>query len=303
MVTAARPTGRPPELEDWLNRQIYHPLARRLAVALQPTRVTPNMVSVAGALLICLAAVAYTTLAWPLSVALGFLCHVSWHVVDGADGDLARLTGKSSPTGELVDGLCDYAGHIALYVALAAFLAQELGGWAWFVASLAGASHIVQANHAESQRRIYLWWAYGRSWLAQAKSGDERAFPRFGWLGYVLRWGTAGYLALARAMNPHAEAVDAVFARSASDSQRTEALRAIVRGRARTSLSLQNLLGANPRAILLGASMAFGTPLWFFAVECVVLNALLALSIGYHRRYSRELAIRLAGARDGQCDG
>ena len=36
--------------------------------------------------------------------------------------DLARLTGKASPTGELVDGVCDYSAHVVLYVVLAAML-------------------------------------------------------------------------------------------------------------------------------------------------------------------------------------
>ena len=48
--------GRPAELEDWLNGKIYHPLSMQLANVLAPTFVTPNMVSVAGGLMIVLAA-------------------------------------------------------------------------------------------------------------------------------------------------------------------------------------------------------------------------------------------------------
>src|SRR5688572_15643844 len=151
--------GRPRELEDSLNRYVYHPLAARLASSLRPTGLSPNVVSVAGMLLAWAAAWAYTTLAWPQGVLLGFALHLLWHVVDGADGDLARLTGTASPTGELVDGVCDYAGHAVLYIALAAMLDDQLGGWAWALAVAAGASHIAQTNHAETQRRTYLWWA------------------------------------------------------------------------------------------------------------------------------------------------
>jgi hypothetical protein len=114
--------GRPRELEDGLNLYLYHPLAARLARLLKPTGISPNAVSVFGCLLVWGAAWAYTGLAWPQRVVAGFTLHLLWHVVDGADGDLARLTGKSSPTGELVDGVCDLAGHIVLYVALAAML-------------------------------------------------------------------------------------------------------------------------------------------------------------------------------------
>ena len=44
-----RPQSRPPELQDGLNRYLYHPLAARLARLLAPTRITPNLVSVVGA--------------------------------------------------------------------------------------------------------------------------------------------------------------------------------------------------------------------------------------------------------------
>ena len=57
------------------------------------------------------------------------------HVVDGADGDLARLTGRSSPIGEMVDGLCDYLSHIVLYLVLGWWLSGTggtfSGGAAW----------------------------------------------------------------------------------------------------------------------------------------------------------------------------
>jgi phosphatidylglycerophosphate synthase len=38
------------------------------------------------------------------------MLHMGWHVLDGADGDLARMTGRASPQGELFDGICDYVG-------------------------------------------------------------------------------------------------------------------------------------------------------------------------------------------------
>lgn len=299
MASAPRESrsARPAELEDWLNRRIYHPLAARLARALLPTGATPNMVSVAGALAVWAAAFAYTALAWPLSAALGFLCHASWHVVDGADGDLARLTGKTSPYGELVDGLCDYAGHVVLYVALAALLDDALGGLAWLLASASGAAHLVQANHAESQRRTYLWWGYGIPWLAQAERADDEVFHQRTWLTQVFGSPARFYLYAARLMNPGAAAVEAALAREADDPAGLDTLRAIVRGDARASLAYGKLLGPNPRTLLLGASMALGTPLWFFLAESVALTGLLVLSVRYHARHNRLLAERLRQAR------
>ena len=188
------PRGRPRELQDGLNRFIYHPLSARLARLLRPTGVSPNAVSVAGCLLIWAAAWAYSQLAWPHGVLLGLSFHMLWHVVDGADGDLARLTGKASPLGELVDGVCDYCGHAVLYVALAAMLDDEIGLSAWPLAFAAAASHAAQTNHAETQRRSYLWWAYGIPWIKHAKAAGDERLERRTWFTLAPGGFLRGYL-------------------------------------------------------------------------------------------------------------
>src|SRR6218665_1492336 len=114
----ALPPARDRELQDALNFHIYHPLSRRLAVRLAGTRITPNQVSVAGAACVVAAAISYIQPGWPWPALIGMALHLIWHVIDGADGDLARLTGRSGPLGEIVDGICDYASHIVLYLML-----------------------------------------------------------------------------------------------------------------------------------------------------------------------------------------
>ena len=125
-------------MQGFLNRTIYHPAARRLATWLAPTPVTPNMVSVAGAVMVIAAGIFYTLVGGATGIAFGFALHLAWHVVDGADGDLARMTGRASPIGEVVDGLCDYGGHVVLYLLLAGLLDNVIGGWAWALAVAAG---------------------------------------------------------------------------------------------------------------------------------------------------------------------
>lgn len=285
---AARPPARPRELQDWLNRYIYHPLAAHLARALRPTFISPNAVSVTGALLIWAAAWAYTSLAWPLGALLGFLFHLSWHVFDGADGDLARLRGSSSATGELVDGVCDYAGHGVLYFALVFLLDDTLGGWAWALGVAAAASHIAQSNHAESQRRAYLWWVYGVPWLKQASASGDAIFQGQSWLSRGFSWMGRGYLRLANAMTPHIASLDAAL-EAAAPADRLR-LRRLVRRAFEPSLRFQKLLGANPRTLILGASMAAGSPLWFFLAEALLLNLLLIASVAHHKAVGARLA-------------
>lgn len=266
---------RPRELEDGLNRFVYHPLSHALAMLLRHTPVTPNMVSVSSFLSIVAAAAAYTLLPFPQSVGVGLACHVLWHIFDGADGDLARLTGRSSPQGEVIDGLCDYAGHVLLYTALAFYA----GGWCWVVTPLAAASRILQANHIASVRRNYLWRAYGIPWIANNR--DSAASK--GIVGGL----TTAYVALGGWLNPKSEEADARIA-AAGDAGRAVARR--IGGRA---LLWQVWLGPNRRTLILGLSMAVGTPLWFFLVEATLVNLLLIASVRRQRQVNAELSAAL----------
>ena len=276
-------------MNDWLNAHIFHPLARRLALKLQPTGITPNAVSVIGGLCIVAAGLLYTGLDWPISFALGLAAHGAWHVFDGADGDLARLTGKSSPRGEMIDGLCDYAGHVLLYIMLAAMI----GGWGWWLAAAAGASRILQSNHAESQRRTYLWRVYGIPWLKHAHARSDELFQARGPLDRFFVALTRFYILLSGAGSPLSERADGLVERAQGEPERSFYASRICRRASRTSLRLQTALGSNLRTVVLGASMAAGSPIWFFLFECTLLNLLLAWSILLQGHCNRRVAERL----------
>jgi phosphatidylglycerophosphate synthase len=253
------------------------------------------MVSVFGGLLVVAAGFVYWSTSGPGWAVAGMALHLSWHVVDGADGDLARITGKTSPLGELVDGICDYVSHIVLYVLLAFVLTREIGpAWAWFWTLSAGASHIVQANHVEVQRRFYQYWTYGVPWLHNSNGGDRTLFRESGGIGWLLRVIVAGYLRLAAGMSPNALRIDAGVTRAMADDPALLAqIRTQVQREQRPLLSLLRYLGPNPRAVLLGISMIAGSPLWYFLYLSIALNLLLALSVRLHDAAAGRVVARL----------
>ena len=291
--SAAAARARAGELEDWLNLYLYHPPARRLARALHRLGVHAHAVSVAGMLLVWAAAAAYVALAWPLAFFVGFPLHLLWHVFDGADGDLARLNGTTSPTGELVDGVCDYSGHVPLYFALAWMLHGQIGLWAWPLALAAGASHVAQTNHAESQRRFYLWWVHGVPWLKHAKAAGDEVFSGRHWFSRTFGWMARDYLKLVNLMTPWAAVIDGAVEAAGDDPRRRARIAGLARRASRRSLSFQKLLGPNPRTLILGASMALATPFWFFLAEALVLNLLLFWSVRHHNAVGRALAAKI----------
>ncbi len=306
MATAPRERPRRArELQDSLNHYLYHPLSWRLARALAPTPITPNMVSVLGGLFVVAAGLVYWRapqwgLAWPWAPLLGTLLHLIWHVVDGADGDLARLTGRTSPLGELIDGICDYVSHIVLYVFLVIVLAPSLGWfWAWFWALAAGASHVAQANFVEVQRRFYQYWTYGTPWLNNTTRTDDALFKDQRGIAWVLRAAVAGYLRLASGMSPNALTIDtevtaAVAEDRAGDGTRLARVRAEVQREQRPLLAMLWYLSPNPRAITLGLAMLVGSPLYYFVYQTLVLNVLLVLAVRREDAAALRVVQRLA---------
>jgi phosphatidylglycerophosphate synthase len=291
---AAIGPGRPRELQDPLNHYVYHPLAALLARALLPTGISANAVSVGSAATLIAAAVAYTRLDWPMGVLLGFALMLLWHVIDGADGDLARLKGTASSTGELVDGVCDYLGNVVLYFAFAFLLDDALGAWAWVLAAAAGASHIVQTNHAETQRRLYLWRAYGVPWLRNARASDDAVFRRESWFTRYFGFWAVGYVWLSNRMTPGANPIDAALAKAKGDSRETRRIRRLVRRVFAPSHGLAMALGANPKTFLIAASMAMGSPVYYFLAMIFAVNLILVASVLYHQRLAGKVAAALS---------
>ena len=277
---------RPRELEDSLNFHIYHPLAWRLAQGLARTRLTPNIVSVAGAGCVVGAAVAYAQPWWPVSALLGLTLHMSWHVVDGADGDLARITGRASPIGEMVDGICDYVGHIILYLVLGWLMSLQIGFSAWPLIVAGGISHIVQSNHVEVQRRSYQWWVYAKPWLRITHAQDDAATQARGFSGFA-----RFYLGVAAGVASSTGRIDDAVAAAANDPRRLARIAALARAEAPPLLGLLKILGPNPRAIVLGLSMLAGSPIYYFVYQVVVLNLLLIWSVHRHNAAARRMLV------------
>lgn len=293
-IAPVRPQ-RPRELQDPLNHYLYHPIAWQLARLLALSPITPNMVSIFGGLMVVAAGLSYIGMApfvqaWPAAAWLGMALHLGWHVVDGADGDLARITGRSSPIGEMVDGLCDYLSHIVLYILLGWMLWHAGGmfsGWnaVWLIL-VAGISHAVQANHAEVQKRQYQYWVFGTSWLRISHEADDSVTSR-SWAGKLV----SAYIGLASGMTPGALKVDAAVVAAQGSPERLAAIAQAVRAQSPPLLLMTKVLGPNPRAVLLGLSMVLlATPLWYMLYQALILNALLVLSVRMHNAAARRIA-------------
>jgi phosphatidylglycerophosphate synthase len=284
---AAPAPGRPAEIEEPTNRYLVHPVSRAVARALTDTPITPNQVSVASVFMAAGAGGCYLVLSWPWVALGGLLFQFAWHVLDGADGDLARRTGRASPIGELVDGICDHLSQAILYVALATVLMRQIGPSAWALAIAAALSHFVQANAYETGRKTYRRWVYGAGWMRQTLGSVEKRGHLQGALGRI-------YLSVSNFTNPGEEEVERALSDPPSDGdgEAGKHYQELFAPLIRSSF----WLSGNTRTMAVFVSMLVGSPAWFFLFEVTALNlALVWITVLRGRRNAALVGVALPG--------
>jgi hypothetical protein len=157
-----------------------------------------------------------------------------------------------------------------------------------------GASHIMQTNHAETQRRLYLWRAYGVPWLRNAQAEKDVVFDRGSWFTRYFGFWAIGYLWLSDRFTPPANPIDDALAAARGDPAETERIRAIVRQAYTPTLFLPKLLGANPKTFLIAGAILLGSPIWYFLAMIGPVNLILIVSIVHHKRLAERVAGQLS---------
>lgn len=281
------------EIEEATNLYIIHPISRVLVTVFAKLGVHPNLVSAVGIVFGGLAATAYFHYdQWEMALA-GFLLMIGWHVMDGADGQLARLTGKTSEMGKALDGLVDHLSFVMVYVGLSLASASVFGNRIWWFAVVAGVSHVIQASTYEFQRQMYDYWAIGKESARPVMPEEFRAgmTSRTG----MARFFSATLLTYLRIQNRVAGADPRLVARleSLKHSGQGENVREAYRGANLSAVKAWSVLCSNYRTIGIFVACLAKSPLYFFLFEIVFLNAALVLLRLMQARRNEQLSALL----------
>jgi choline kinase/phosphatidylglycerophosphate synthase len=114
----AKPTDGP------VSRLLNRPISTRLSLAVATLRPSPDLVSV---LALLLGIVAATALATGWGIVGGVLVHLA-SIVDGMDGELARLQLRERPLGAFLDGIADRLADAAIVAGVGVWALETSGG-------------------------------------------------------------------------------------------------------------------------------------------------------------------------------
>jgi phosphatidylglycerophosphate synthase len=286
---AAEPVRRTSEIEEVTNLYVIHPLSAGFVRIFARLGISPNTVSFIGMACGVLAGVAYHHYQTTWCAVAGFGLMLGWHVMDGADGQLARLTNSYSELGKVLDGVCDYVTFTAVYVGLALAMSDTLGGWAWALAVVSGICHAVQSATYEMQRQEYNFWGWGRKSAALPQlSAPRGAMPWAQRLPDMLHrqytrvqlWAAGGAVAF------HHSFAGILAARPAQDG----ALRQHYRETFAPAIRKWGVLSSNYRTLAIFIAALLKLPLLYFLFEIFGFSSILiVLLAGQQTRYRQFL--------------
>lgn len=267
--------SRDPRIEDPTNRYLVHLSGRALLPLALRVGLPANVVSLIGLALGAGGAAAYARWSDWRYVWLGFGLCVLWLIADGLDGMIARASGTASAFGRFLDGVCDHAVFVLLYLSLAGSIGTKA---AWALAIAAGGAHAVQATLYEGERTRFHRRMKGHPGsCATCPSGNPLVRLYDGLAGSLDRL-TARFDERLRA-EPDPRAFGEAYGR-----------------RAAAPLRIMALLSNNMRVLILFAACAAGDPQWFWWIELTMLTAVLLVGLAWLRRVEGRMARELPPA-------
>jgi phosphatidylglycerophosphate synthase len=284
------------EIEEATNLYIIHPISRVLVTFFARWGVRPNTVSVLGIVFGGLAALAYYHYAqWPMAV-LGFVLMIGWHIMDGSDGQLARLTGQTSELGKALDGLCDHLSFVLIYVSLGLAAAQVYGSWVWILAFAAAFSHVAQATAYEFQRQAYDYWVFDKASarIVQPEEFEERLPEDRSLARRMLDFMMLSYLRIQFRMAGVNTALLADLEQALQETDDQSVIRQAYRRFNLHAVKSWSLLCSNYRTLAIFIACLAGNPVYFFLFEIVLLNGTFVWLRYMQERQNRALQAWLA---------
>jgi phosphatidylglycerophosphate synthase len=278
---AQRPAGlafKAKEIEELADVYFFRPAGMIFALAARAVGMTPTAVTLVGT---AVGVVGGVLLARPERALVGFLVLILHGVLDSSDGQLARMTGKSSDFGRMMDGIGGYVTHVAIYLGILTSAWSHGHGWAFLgLMFLAAFANIVHAQMYDYHRSTY---------AAVAIKGE----PTRAMVGHPQPGIVGAYEAMQRALSGLHPESERLVAAHQQNGRAADADRQRYRSCFYWPVRGWNLLGDNTRFYAIGVLAWFGRIEHFFLFELIPMNVAFVLLWLWQVRADRRFLGRL----------
>ena len=281
-------------LDIWFNR----PIGYLWTLFFMKLNVHPNVVTILSIILGIAAGYMFYFPDMPHTVC-GILLLMWANFYDSADGQLARLTGKKTRWGRMLDGFAGDIWFFCIYLAICLRLTPQWGIWIWLVAALSGlVCHSKQCALADYYRNIHLYFLKGESASELDNFKQQREIYRslpwrhnVWWKWFLFFYGN--YTRSQERMTPRFQQMFALWQKMKGTAPAGEARTEFIEG-SRPLMKYCNFLTFNARAIALYVSMLAGMPYLYFIFELTVMNAVFFYMRSRHERLSSAVYEKLS---------
>ncbi len=151
------------DTEEKIDLYFYRPIGHLLAKIAVPLKLTPTNLSLIGLVSGLLSGFCFIWSASLIPFMFGAFFLIFAGLLDSADGQLARLTGRSTRLGIMLDGICDSVVFASAYLGAAIAAYGKNGAGIFLVAILGLICHSFHSSLLDFFNREYLYFGYGKT--------------------------------------------------------------------------------------------------------------------------------------------
>jgi len=289
------------DTEEFIDLHFYRPIGYQWALFFKRLNISPNTITVAAIIIGSAAGICFYFSNLKINF-LGIILLVWANSYDSADGQLARMTGKSTPLGRILDGLCGTIWFVVIYIAICFRLTPSWGGWIWMLAIITGYFHRKQTAMADYYRNVHLFFLKGESGSELSNSVSlKENYKKTAWTyNFIFKLFDFFYLRYTREQESWAPNFLQMMKiiREKYREKIPEWLRTSFREKSLPLMKYTNMLSFNTRVIVLFIALIINYPWLYFIFELTVLNSMLVYMIIKHESICSEFKKRIETNND-----
>ncbi len=283
------------DVEEVIDIWFYRPIGYRIALVAKRFGLTPNGVTVIGILIGVTAGHFFFYDRFSLN-AIGMGMWFLSNMFDSADGQLARMTGRSTQFGRILDGMGGNFVFFSMYAHLCFRYALGDGLIGWWVFALglaAGASHSMQSSMADYYRNAFLRFVTRKGKGELDRSDAVRIeYNKLSWMRNFFKKAFyriyLSYTIQQEAFSPNfqklRDTIETTIGAVAPDEVASR-----YRQLNKPLLKYYNYMTINGRVLTLFAFIAIGYPELFFVAELTLMNLLLWIILRKQEKNNMEM--------------